>query len=274
MTLEQLFQQCPDKYILSEAGGFSQSDLILKKDTEVDEKLCSKIIEFYNLNKQGIPLAYLTSKRSFYRDVFYVEKGVLIPQPDTETLVEETVKTALKIKKEEISILDLCAGTGCIGISVAKELAPHFKGIRLHLSDISNTAFECFSKNADELIKEKNIEVSKHIGNLFENFKTEKFDIIVSNPPYIPSDTISTLSEEVKNEPVLALDGGKDGLDFYRAIALKAKNFLSCSSFLLMEIGYDQGKTVPAVLRENGYLDIEVIKDLSGNDRVVKCLYK
>lgn len=274
MTLEQLFQLCPDKYILSEAGGFSQSDLILKKDIEIEENLCNKIIEFYNLNKQGIPLAYLTNKRSFYRDVFHVQKGVLIPQPDTETLVDETVKTAGKFNKEEISILDLCAGTGCIGISVAKELSSYFKIIRLHLSDISQTAFECFSKNAENLIKEKNIQVFKHKGNLFEDLKTEKFDLIVSNPPYIPSDTIPTLSEEVKNEPVLALDGGKDGLDFYRAIALQAKDFLNHDSFLLMEIGYDQGETVPDIMKKSGYRDIEIVRDLSGNDRVVKCLYK
>lgn len=263
-----------DKTIVKLIGNFSESDFILKCNSEVEEDICKKILNACERNSKGEPLAYILGERAFFRDVFKVRKGVLIPQPDTEILVEEAVKFAKSLNSDSFSVLDLCAGSGCIGISVAKELADKFKAINLYLSDISPVAYECFSENAKLLVNEPNIIVHPLLGNLFDTVGNTVFDAVLSNPPYIATDVIPTLPIEVRNEPLLALDGGKDGLDFYRKIADRAKSHMKKESALIMEIGYDQAIDVKSLLLSKQYRSIEVVKDLGGNDRVVKAFIK
>ena len=273
MTLEHLLSKT-DKSTVKLVGGFSEQFIALNKHAEVPESLCEKILDAYERNKQGEPLAYIVGERAFYRDVFKVRKGVLIPQPDTETLVEEAVNYLKTISSQSICILDLCAGSGCIGISVAKEIAPFFEKVELYMSDISPVAFECFSENASLLIKQQNIEVHNCKGDLFEPLKDIKFDLILSNPPYIASNVIPSLSKEVQNEPLLALDGGNDGLSFYKRIVQKAPLFLKNKSVLMLEIGFDQAQSVMNLLACKSFCQIEVVKDLGNNDRVVKAFIK
>ncbi len=186
------------------------------------------------------------------------KNGVLIPRQDTEILVEEV----LKIAKKEDKILDLCTGSGIIGISLAKNLLSD----NIIAVDISDTALKVSRLNAEN----QNVNIKYIKSDLFENID-DKFDIIVSNPPYIESEVINTLSEDVKKEPILALDGGEDGLDFYRKISSEAKQYLKENGKLFFEIGYNQRNAVSKILEDLGYKNIECIKDLAGNDRVVKC---
>lgn len=186
------------------------------------------------------------------------KNGVLIPRQDTEILVEEV----LKVAKKDNSILDLCTGSGIIGITLAKNLLSD----KITAVDISDTALKVSERNA----KEQNVNIKYIKSNLFEKVQ-EKFDIIVSNPPYIETETIKLLTEDVKNEPILALDGGVDGLDFYRRIAKDAKKYLKENGKLFFEIGYNQKQSVSELLSNLDYKDIECVKDLGNNDRVIKC---
>ena len=178
----------------------------------------------------GEPLQYITGMQEFMKLNFIVNKDVLIPQPDTEILVEEVIKIANKM--ENPIILDLCTGSGAIGITLAKNL-PQSK---VYLSDISEDALKIAKENA----KSNNVDVTIIKSDMFDDIKISDFDIIVSNPPYIEKETINNLSEEVKKEPILALDGGKTGLDYYTIIAGKAKDYLKEDGILFLEIGFNQ----------------------------------
>ena len=182
---------------------------------------------------QGMPVQYITNKQEFMKLDFYVDENVLIPQPDTENLVEEVLEIANKLE-EKINVLDMCTGSGCIGVSIAKNL----ENANVVMTDISNKALEIAKKNYEKNIT--NGKTAKFIeSNMFEKIE-EKFDIIVSNPPYIETNVIDGLSEEVKREPHIALDGGEDGLDFYRILASESYKYLNENGYLCMEIGYDQ----------------------------------
>ena len=212
----------------------------------------------------GIPLQYITNKQEFMGLSFYVDNNVLIPQPDTEILVEEVIKIAKDNyeNNKELQILDLCTGSGAIAISLAKYI--NFKK-EIYASDISNKALEIANKNAIN----NNVKVKFIQSDVFEKINN-KFDIIVSNPPYIETKTIKTLSKEVQNEPVIALDGGTDGLDFYKKIALEGYRYLKDKGFLCLEIGYNQKDVVIEILNNIGkYSNINVLKDLSGNNRCI-----
>lgn len=206
--------------------------------------------------KQGIPVQYITNKQEFMDSCFYVNQDVLIPQPDTEILIEEVIQL---IKQRKVNILDLCCGSGCIGISLKKFL----ENANVVLSDVSQKAIEVAKKNAVLL----NVDVQIIQSNLFENIK-EKYDMIVSNPPYIETNVISTLSQEVQNEPHIALDGGEDGLTFYRKIIKEAPNYLNKKGYLCLEIGFNQKKAVIQLLQEN-FENMITKQDLAGNDRVI-----
>lgn len=207
---------------------------------------------------EHIPLQYIIGEQEFMGLRFKVNSNVLIPRQDTETLVEQV----LKIVKPGMKVLDLCTGSGCVLISVLKN-APELTGMG---SDISKTALLVAKENA----KLHEVDAEWVRSDLFDNI-TETFDVIMANPPYIPTGEILSLMPEVRDfEPENALDGGADGLDFYRKIVGQVKDYLNPSGYVYMEIGYDQGEAVSELMRNAGFTEVEVIKDLARNDRVVK----
>ena len=217
---------------------------------------------FVNIEKltKGIPLQHITHRQEFMKMDFFVDENVLIPRPDTEILVEEVIKIAQKYNSPRI--LDLCTGSGALAISL-KKFVPNAD---ITAVDISEKALEIAQKNAEKLEAKINFVKS----NLFDKLDNKKFDIIVSNPPYIRKDEIKKLSEEVQKEPKIALDGGEDGLDFYRIIAEQAINYLKTGSFLCFEIGYNQKNDVIKIIEdEQNYKNTYCKKDLYGNDRII-----
>lgn len=237
----------------------SKEYLIINNESEIPEE---KIREYHENIEQlidGKPIQYIIGKQEFMGIDFIVNKNVLIPQPDTEILVEETIKLARTIKNPQI--LDLCTGSGAIAISIAK----YVPSSKIYASDISKEALKIAVLNA------KKNKVQFIQSDLFENIYS-KFDIIVSNPPYIKTEEIKTLSKEVQNEPILALDGGQDGLYFYRKIIKQAHKYLNKNGTLCLEIGEDQKETVVNLIETSeNYTNIKTYKDLAGNDRVVIC---
>ncbi len=193
---------------------------------------------------------------------FYVDENVLIPRQDTEILVEEVINNCNKNVKSSYKILDLCSGSGIVGVSLAK----YIKNADVVCADISKSALEIAKQNAR---KNKVNNIKFVCSNMFSNIK-DKFDIIVSNPPYIKRNVIKTLQKEVQKEPNIALDGGIDGLDFYKIIACEAYKYLYGNGGLFLEIGYDQKEEVMSLLKRSGeYRNIYSKKDLYGNDRIV-----
>ena len=241
----------------------SKEYLVINDKEELTEELLEKYDKYLKQIIAGYPLQYITHNQEFMRLNFYVDENVLIPQPDTEILVEEVIKICYnECKNKDIKILDLCTGSGAIAISLGK----YIQNSEITAIDISKEALEVATKNAET--NEVKIKFIK--SNMFENI-SDKYDIIVSNPPYIETKVISELPKEVQNEPRLALDGGEDGLNFYREIAKNAYKYLKTNGFLVMEIGYNQKDTVIEILsNETKYKNIECIKDLSNNDRVIK----
>ncbi|WP_022747624.1 peptide chain release factor N(5)-glutamine methyltransferase [Lachnobacterium bovis] len=206
---------------------------------------------------ERVPLQYITGEQEFYGLNFKVNSSVLIPRQDTETLVEE----ALKVIKPNMSVLDMCTGSGCILISILKNT----KDVRGLGVDISKNAINLAKENA----KLNNVVAEFETSDLFENIK-DKFDVIVSNPPYIRTEEIQNLMPEVAMfEPIGALDGKEDGLYFYQKIVRHSKDFLNHKGYLIFEIGYDQGKSLDLLMNQADFKNVQVIKDLAGNDRVV-----
>ena len=213
--------------------------------------------ELVSRRKQRIPLQHLTGEQEFYGYPFYVNEHVLIPRQDTEVLVEE----ALKQKREGMKVLDLCTGSGCIGISIQSFCS----NTQVTAADISEDALKVAQKNA----KENQVPVEFVHSDLFKEI-SGSYDMIVSNPPYIPTDVIPQLMPEVQVfEPIEALDGKEDGLYFYRKIVEQSKDYLNSGGSLMFEIGYDQGKDVSKMMTDAGFSNVCVKKDLAGNDRVV-----
>ena len=210
----------------------------------------------------GEPLQYITGVQEFMKLNFIVNKDVLIPQPDTEILVEEVIKIANKM--ENPIILDLCTGSGAIAVSLAKNV-PNAKIIA---TDISKKALEIAKYNAKLNGVLNSIDFIE--SNLFNKIKNIKFDVIVSNPPYIATNEIQKLPKDVRQEPVIALDGGKDGLDFYRKIYDKGNEFLNRQGYICVEIGYNQREAVKRIIeKKQRYVETYCIKDLCENDRVI-----
>lgn len=223
----------------------------------------------------GTPIQYIINKQEFMGLEFYVDKNVLIPQPDTEILVEEVINICKEQNaNKKIKILDLCTGSGAIGISIANNI----KNCEMTLSDISYDALEIAQKNSvivedigEDIGDSQKSNIRTIQSDLFEKIE-EKFDIIVSNPPYIETKTIQTLDKEVQMEPKLALDGGEDGLDLYRRIIKEAYKYLNNNGTLALEIGYNQkDKVINLIKASNMYKGIYSKKDLSNNDRIVVC---
>ena len=210
--------------------------------------------------KKGEPLQYILGETEFMSLDFFVREGVLIPRSDTEILVETVID---KIGDKKTTVADICTGSGCIGISIA-----HYKkNTDIELFDISDIVLETAEKN----IKRNNLSdrVKSYKMDILNEYPKKKYDVVVSNPPYIENAVIETLQTEVKDyEPRIALDGGEDGLVFYRRITEMAHNFLKKGGLLAFEIGYNQGESVRGLM-QNDFYDTEVIKDLNDNDRVV-----
>ena len=240
----------------------SREYLMIYDNKEVTSLERDKYIKNVKRLILGEPLQYITGIQEFMKLNFLVTKDVLIPRPDTEILVEKVIKIAENIPNPVI--LDLCTGSGAIAVSLAK----YIKNVHICAIDISSKALEIAKKNAELNGVKNNIDFIE--SNLFDKIKDKKFDIIVSNPPYIETETIKRLSKDVQNEPRIALDGGKDGLDFYRKISENGYKFLNRQGYLCLEIGYNQRIAVRQILeKKKRYVNIKCIKDLCENDRVI-----
>ena len=244
--------------------GVEKQYLVIHLEDELNAEDYIKFKENINKLINGMPLQYITNNQEFMGLNFFVNENVLIPQPDTEIIVEETLKKCkeLLLKNGKIRILDLCTGSGAIAVFLSNFLGDEAE---VFASDISTKALEVAKYNNGK----NNTNVRFIESNLFENIQEQKFNIIVSNPPYIRSNVINNLPKQVQNEPHLALDGGEDGLKFYKKIIEQACNYIE-NGYLILEIGYDQKEDVENLLKENkNYSEIKTIQDLSGNDRCV-----
>ena len=242
--------------------GVTKQYLVIHLEDELNAGDYIKFKENINEIIEGKPLQYITNNQEFMGLNFFVNENVLIPQPDTEIIVEETLKKCkeLLLKNGKIKILDLCTGSGAIAVSLSSFLGDEAE---VFASDISTKALEVAKNNNEK----NNTNVRFIESNLFENIQEQKFNIIVSNPPYIRSNVINNLPKQVQNEPHLALDGGEDGLKFYKKIIEQACNYIE-NGYLILEIGYDQKEDVENLLKENkNYSEIKTIQDFSGNDR-------
>ena len=272
MTLQQILQwgagwlkerEVPEAdlnawYLFSDCFEMERSSYFLHQEEEADAEKESKFRQMIEKRGRRIPLEYILGYTEFMGLRFEVDSHVLIPRQDTECLVEQVLPFCRGKK-----VLDLCTGSGCIGIS----LAVLGKPAGVVLADVSREALEVAEKNAEN----HGVKAVFCQGDLFENVPADLFDVIVSNPPYIPSKVIETLMPEVRDhEPIKALDGKEDGLYFYRRITEESVAYLKPGGYLLYEIGHDQGEAVSSYMRENGFDEIEVIRDLAGLDRVVR----
>ena len=274
------------RLLLEYVCGTNRNDLLVHGDREVGAEQQERYEALLQQRAKRIPLQHLTGVQEFMGLEFQVNEHVLIPRQDTEILVEEV----LKHLHDGMRLLDMCTGSGCILISLL-HYSNECEGVG---ADISAEALEVARRNAGKLLGVGWSETSEQVSlvvdadaqcpeasselpeaikfvesDLFENI-SGKFDIIVSNPPYICSDVIATLEPEVRDhEPRQALDGTADGLLFYRKIVEESRNYLVGGGKLFFEIGYDQGVSVSALMEQAGFVDVEVLKDYAGLDRVV-----
>lgn len=284
MTMEQLYRQGSERlaragvgdalidarYLLLEAFGLNMADFLAVKHRELqpDEEIGDKRERYERLIEKRamrIPLQHLTGTQNFMGYNFYVNEYVLIPRQDTETLVELVLKEQ---PSRQLSLLDVCTGSGCIAISLA--LIGGYEQVTA--LDISGEALKVAKQNKDALLEGYKGCFQFVESDMFENLAAgAAFDIITSNPPYIRSRVIDGLEPEVRDhEPRLALDGTEDGLKFYRILAEKCKCYLKPGGCVYMEIGHDQRGEVEALLRAEGYQEIWTVPDMAGLDRVVR----
>lgn len=244
------------RHLLLHVSGMTLAALLCDGAREVPKEQAQRFYELLEHRIQHRPVQYITGEQEFYGLKFLVRPGVLIPRPETELLTEAVIRSSAGKR-----VLDLCTGSGCIAVTVAKLGAPEFTAA----SDCSEPALRTARENAAL----HGVEITFFQGDLLEPV-TGKYDIIVSNPPYICSGVIDGLMPEVRDfEPRPALDGGEDGLYFYRRICREAKGHLRKDGRLMFEIGYDQGREVAELLLAEGYREVEVKKDYAGLDRMV-----
>jgi release factor glutamine methyltransferase len=239
----------------------TRAQMIANNDMEFSKDQTDNYINSIKKISTGIPIQYITNNQEFMNLNFYVDENVLIPQPDTETLVEEVIN---EYKEKKCEILDLCTGSGAIAISLAK----YINESNIVASDISMKALQIAKLNAEKNLVRKKIEFIE--SDMFNKIYKDDFDIIVSNPPYIKTKVIEELDKQVKNEPYIALDGGADGLKFYKIIIENAYKYIKNEGKVFLEIGYDQKNELINLFKKNNhYENIYSKKDLGGNDRII-----
>ena len=262
-----------DKYcILEDMGRITREQCLIHPDTEISDSLSMRIISAANRRASGYPLQYILGKWEFYGRSFKVGEGVLIPRPDTEVLVDEALKRLSDGKKH--TVIDLCSGSGCIAVTLAKELEGRAK---VYAAELSGEAFAYLAEN----VKLNNADVRLIRGDVMDEALTENFrdfhdrgkyikiDCIVSNPPYLTDEEMDSLQREVSFEPETALYGGTDGLRFYGAIAKLWSELLIPGGLMIFEIGNGQEQAVSQILSDCGFDDIFTAKDAAGTIRVV-----
>lgn len=236
--------------------------VIVNDNEEIDKKNEDSYFQAIRKIIQGVPIEHITHQKEFMKLNFYVDENVLIPRQDTEILVEEVIKISKRTNSKKI--LDLCTGSGAIAVSLAKYL----NGSEITALDISNAALKIAKKNA--ISNEVENQITFISSDIFNNLGNEKFDIIVSNPPYIRKDVIKKLNKEVQKEPHIALDGGEDGLDFYRKIIKESYQYLKYGGYLCFEIGFDQKiDVIELIEKEEKFQNTYSKKDLCDNDRII-----
>ncbi|WAJ26066.1 peptide chain release factor N(5)-glutamine methyltransferase [Lacrimispora xylanolytica] len=260
------------RYLLFEVFHTDMTHFLLDRGRVIseDDQVLDQVKQYRLMiekRSQRIPLQHITGSREFMGLEFYVNEHVLIPRQDTETLVELILKD---YKGRKPVILDMCTGSGCIAISLSK--IGGFDDVAA--VDLSKEALKVAKRNADVLLGPGRITLIE--SDLFQAIEPKsRFDIIVSNPPYIPTEIIKELQPEVRNfEPMLALDGREDGLFFYRQLVSEGRRFLNPGGSIYFEIGYDQAESVSALLEDAGFAEIRVVKDAAGLDRVVCAVMK
>ena len=254
------------------------SKIILEYQEVLQDRLCDKYFELIDRRSKGEPVQYIMGCQEFMGLEFIVNENVLIPRQDTETLVEDALEIIntgtlrgedMDVKRKEWDILDLCTGSGAIGVSLARIA----NKVNVTCSDISEGAIKVAKENAQKhgLAKSMKFEQGDLLKPFANHFRKKRFDMIISNPPYIKSSVIPTLQREVcEHEPLSALDGGESGLDFYERIVSDVGEHLRKDGILLLEIGYDQGEAVSALISKNDdFTAIRVLKDLAEHDRIV-----
>lgn len=252
-------------YLLEYVTGVSKAMYFAEPERAVSEENADRYIDCIRRRAAHIPLQHITGEQEFMGYPFYVNEHVLIPRQDTETLVEE----AIQVMRPKMKILDMCTGSGCIVLSILKMCREKYYMTELQGigADVSEEALKVARENGRRL----EVPVTWIQSDLFAKIpEEEKYDVIVSNPPYIETAVIDTLQEEVRlHDPYIALDGKEDGLYFYRRIISEAGKYLKPQGKLMFEIGCDQAKAVEELMKNAGYEQITVKKDLAGLDRVV-----
>ncbi len=244
--------------LICHAHGITLPQLIMHRENEAES--ADTVLEYAERLEKGEPVQYITNKADFYGLEFFVDNRVLIPRFDTEALVEYCIENI----PQDTVFADICCGSGCIGISILKN-RPDLSCI---FADISDGALQVCRQNAEALgVYKRSSFMSFDALDADCYLRLQNVTTVVSNPPYIRSCVIPTLDKQVLHEPLIALDGGDDGMDLYRAITKHSRSTLECVTHILYEIGYDQEKDITAVACENRY-SCRVIRDLSGNCRV------
>lgn len=252
--------QIDARWIAEDTLNMTRAKLRFESDRALNSDELAALNDCLAARASGEPVQYILKSAYFMGLRFYVDKRVLIPRQDTETLVESVIVALHEFK--DPSVLDMCTGSGAIGLSV-KTLVP---AARVTLTDVSRDALDVAEKNAHDL----SVSVTLRHGDLFKAVGREKFDVIASNPPYIPSGELSGLQREVQHEPMLALDGGNDGLDIYRRIAAEASAHLNPGGFIYLEVGYGEAEDVLALITQNiECAQAGIHNDLNGVPRVV-----
>ena len=264
-----------------------RSYILFHRDEKLSEEQESQLKKSISLRKTGLPIAYITGHKEFYGIDFMVSPDVLIPKPDTEILVENSIEIirCLQDKSDRtLNILDMCTGSGCVAISIIKTLkdlhSPGESNPKFTLADISNKALDIARENARRILDPETLSKVTFVStNLFKNLKDKSFDLIVSNPPYVPCDQTTELLKDGRNEPRLALDGDidiegkpsgtKDGLEIIRNLVSQAKSHLTENGMLILETGEYNAMETACLMEKIGFTDVKTYVDLEGDLRNV-----